>query len=460
MLIPETGSSRFWLNLPIIAAENIHRLKEVINVGFWQGDPHVKVQTPPVVAYHDSNPNLYLVPNLRMCTLSKKIHYLCPSKPFIRDSTSGICGLRPMISESQCPATVTPKYQITSTQAEIVANRWLVNTPSREATLTYDQHDTSDRIPLPSQTFWVDVPNNVILHVEDLTLYHLNPDQYESEIKVSDFFAKHTLELDPNTLEKIQYEGTQRVMELEADRTPHEPIYVDEAGFNLAKTRRRGRNIIGKRATINVPATGIQQPHDLPTGSHPIPTAPVNLPGPATLHLLPYKLFPVFRVCSTGLQDCQSGSHPEETLTGPVSLSFLSKILERAVYNQLSFFLSQNQLQDINQSGLKPAHSTETALIAVTESLQTARSAKLSSVLILLDLSAAFDTVNHKILLSVLTDLGITGTAWKWFESYLEDRHYQVTWNGSTSAPCRLSTGVPQGSVLGPLLFTLFLLAK
>ncbi|KAI4887021.1 hypothetical protein NFI96_030749 [Prochilodus magdalenae] len=144
----------------------------------------------------------------------------------------------------------------------------------------------------------------------------------------------------------------------------------------------------------------------------------------------------------------------------PVSLlPFLSKILERAVYNQLSFFLSQNQLQDINQSGFKPAHSTETALIAVTERLQTARSAKLSSVLILLDLSAAFDTVNHKILLSVLTDLGITGTAWKWFESYLEDRHYQVTWNGSTSAPCRLSTGVPQGSVLGPLLFSLYTLS-
>ncbi|KAI4896061.1 hypothetical protein NFI96_034417 [Prochilodus magdalenae] len=87
---------------------------------------------------------------------------------------------------------------------------------------------------------------------------------------------------------------------------------------------------------------------------------------------------------------------------------------------------SQNQLQDINQSGFKPAHSTETALILVTERLHAARSAKLSSVLILLDLSVAFDTVNHKILLSVLTDLGITGTAWKWFESHLEDRHYQV----------------------------------
>ncbi|KAI4883951.1 hypothetical protein NFI96_009102 [Prochilodus magdalenae] len=85
-----------------------------------------------------------------------------------------------------------------------------------------------------------------------------------------------------------------------------------------------------------------------------------------------------------------------------------------------------NQLQDINQSGFKPAHSTETALITVTERLYTVSSAKLSSVLILLNLSAAFDTVNHKILLSVLTDLGTTGTAWKWFKSYLEDRHYQV----------------------------------
>ncbi|KAI4880757.1 hypothetical protein NFI96_025941, partial [Prochilodus magdalenae] len=165
-------------------------------------------------------------------------------------------------------------------------------------------------------------------------------------------------------------------------------------------------------------ATGIQQPHDLPTGSHPIPTAPAFKTA---------RVVPILKKPSLD-SSAVSSYRP-------------------------------NQLQDINQSGFKPAHSTETALIAVTERLQTARSAKLSSVLILLDLSAAFDTVNHKILLSVLTDLGITGTAWKWFESYLEDRHYQVTWNGSTSAPCRLSTGVPQGSVLGPLLFSLYTLS-
>ncbi|KAK3571564.1 hypothetical protein QTP86_013194 [Hemibagrus guttatus] len=96
----------------------------------------------------------------------------------------------------------------------------------------------------------------------------------------------------------------------------------------------------------------------------------------------------------------------------PVSLlSFLSKILERVICNQLSDYLMQNNLHDPNQSGFKAAHSTETALLAVTEKLHAARSAKLSSVLILLELSAAFDTVNHKTLLSTLRSLGICGTA-------------------------------------------------
>ncbi|KAK3553315.1 hypothetical protein QTP86_033831, partial [Hemibagrus guttatus] len=111
----------------------------------------------------------------------------------------------------------------------------------------------------------------------------------------------------------------------------------------------------------------------------------------------------------------------------PVSLlSFLSKILERVVCNQLSDYLMQNNLHDPNQSGFKAAHSTETALLAVTEKQHAARSAKLSSVLILLDLSAAFDTVNHKTLLSTLRSLGICGTAWEWFASYLDGRSYQV----------------------------------
>ena len=79
-----------------------------------------------------------------------------------------------------------------------------------------------------------------------------------------------------------------------------------------------------------------------------------------------------------------------------------------------------------------------------------------SSVLILLNLSSAFDTVNHQILLSTLAELGITDSALTWFTSYLTNRTFQVTWNGSLSKPCFMETGVPQGSVLGLLLFPLY----
>ncbi|KAL1268894.1 hypothetical protein QQF64_034257 [Cirrhinus molitorella] len=92
---PEQSELALLLNLPIIETNNIYRLKDIVNVGFWQGNTHIKINTPDVVAYHDSNPQLYLTPNLRMCTLTKDIHYLCPSKPFLRDGTEGICGLNP-----------------------------------------------------------------------------------------------------------------------------------------------------------------------------------------------------------------------------------------------------------------------------------------------------------------------------------------------------------------------------
>ena len=125
----------------------------------------------------------------------------------------------------------------------------------------------------------------------------------------------------------------------------------------------------------------------------------------------------------------------------PVSLlPFLSKTIEYAASNQLSAFFSQNNLLDPHQSGFRPGHSTETALLAVKESLQTGQAASLSSVLILLDLSAAFDTVNHTILLSSLAATGICGMALDWIKSYLSGRSFQVTWAGNVSTPRPLVT--------------------
>ncbi len=152
--------------------------------------------------------------------------------------------------------------------------------------------------------------------------------------------------------------------------------------------------------------------------------------------------------------------------TQQTSVTYLASVLashfllyydiKRVVFNQVSLFLSQNNKLDAKQSGFRSGHSTETAVLSVTEALRIAKADSKSSVLILLDLSAAFDTVNHQILLSTLSSLDITGIPLRWFESYLTGRSFKVAWGGEVSKAHQLVTGVPQGSVLGPLLFSTY----
>ncbi len=109
-----------------------------------------------------------------------------------------------------------------------------------------------------------------------------------------------------------------------------------------------------------------------------------------------------------------------------------------------------------NQSGFRSGHSTETALLSVTEAHRIAKTDSKSSILVLLDISVTFNTVNHQILLSTLSSLGITGIQLHWFESYLTGRSFRVAWGGEVSKAHQLLTGVPQGSILGPLLFSIY----
>ncbi|KAG1940206.1 hypothetical protein F2P79_016703 [Pimephales promelas] len=206
---PEQREVGFLLNLPIIQSNRIYRLKDIVNVGFWKGNTHIKIRTPDVVAYHDSDPQLYLAPNLHMCTLTKDIHYLCPSKPFLRDNTDGICGLQPMSSDNRCPAEARPRMQVSETRAEIIGDRWLVNTPVLTATLTYDQHDTATRVSLLNQSMWIQVPKGAILHVDDLALYHLPSSEYESELEIPSFFKDHNFTLGPELELGIETGGSQ-----------------------------------------------------------------------------------------------------------------------------------------------------------------------------------------------------------------------------------------------------------
>ena len=142
----------------------------------------------------------------------------------------------------------------------------------------------------------------------------------------------------------------------------------------------------------------------------------------------------------------------------PVSnLSFLSKILEKIVLKQLFEYLNTHALLSPNQSAYRPAHSTETALLKVTNDILTALDRGDVTFLTLLDLSAAFDTIDHTLLFDILShNYGITGTALTWFQSYLTHRTQSVSINNHSSSPAALSFGVPQGSVLGPILFIMY----
>lgn len=142
----------------------------------------------------------------------------------------------------------------------------------------------------------------------------------------------------------------------------------------------------------------------------------------------------------------------------PVSnLPFVSKLLERVVAARLSEHMDKHGLHEPFQSAYKPNHSVESALIRVQSDILQAMDKQHVVVLVMLDLSAAFDTIDHQVLLHRLShDLGITGTALHWFQSYLEDRTQSVTIKGTRSPPQTLRFGVPQGSVLGPQVFSVY----
>ena len=141
----------------------------------------------------------------------------------------------------------------------------------------------------------------------------------------------------------------------------------------------------------------------------------------------------------------------------PVSnLAYVSKLIERAVFNQTYDHLVRSGLYPLLQSAYRKYHSTETALVKVANDILLNMNSQRVTLLVLLDLSAAFDTVDHSILLQrLMADFVICGKALGWFSSYLSGRSQRVLFEGSISDSFDLRFGVPQGSCLGPLLFVL-----
>ena len=144
----------------------------------------------------------------------------------------------------------------------------------------------------------------------------------------------------------------------------------------------------------------------------------------------------------------------------PISnLPFLGKVIKKVVAAQLSSHLSAHSIHGLMQSAYRPGHSMETALLRIQDDINRGLDAGVGSLLFLLNLSAAFDIIDHTTLLERLEAVaGIRGAALAWLRSYLHDRTQNVIINGVRSTTVDLSIGVPQGSVLGPLLFLVYVI--
>lgn len=137
-------------------------------------------------------------------------------------------------------------------------------------------------------------------------------------------------------------------------------------------------------------------------------------------------------------------------------LSALSKVLEREVDSQLREYTTKYNILPEMQSGFRSLHSCETALLNITDDILRGIDQQEVTVLVLLDYSKAFDTINYEIMLSVLKYIGLSEKATKFFRNYLSNRFQRVKIDNIVSTPLEVSCGVPQGSILGPLLFTLY----
>ncbi|MBY0580283.1 MAG: reverse transcriptase family protein, partial [Rickettsiales bacterium] len=154
----------------------------------------------------------------------------------------------------------------------------------------------------------------------------------------------------------------------------------------------------------------------------------------------------------------KNGSTIDCTNYRPISLlSNVSKIFEKVMHNKLFNFLNQNQCLYKHQFGFRKRYSTAHALIKITESIRVALDSGNFACGVFVDFQKAFDTVDHEILLSKLNYYGVRGISLQWFKSYLSDRQQFVTLNGISSDIKKVSIGIPQGSILGPLLFIIYI---
>ena len=160
------------------------------------------------------------------------------------------------------------------------------------------------------------------------------------------------------------------------------------------------------------------------------------------------KIIPIFK----------SGDTKSVTNYRPISmLPFLSKIFERLMFIRLNSFLNMNDTLCDEQFGFRKSSSTSDACVEFLDNTYNAMNDRNNLIAVFLDFSKAFDTVNHDILLQKLNHIGIRGIMLDWFKSYLKNRVQYVSIDSTRSTKSCISLGVPQGSILGPILFLLYI---
>ena len=154
----------------------------------------------------------------------------------------------------------------------------------------------------------------------------------------------------------------------------------------------------------------------------------------------------------------KAGSKSDVNNYHPISvLPLFSKVMERAVQVQLLQFMTQNNILSMFQSGCRKMHSTETAVVHLVDQILQGMDGQKLTGAVFIDVKKAFDLVNHQCLLHKLEHYGVRGPSLIWFEDYLTTRSQRVQHQNELSSSLRLDFGVPQGTILGPLLFVTYI---
>ena len=221
-------------------------------------------------------------------------------------------------------------------------------------------------------------------------------------------------------------------------------------------------------ATVEEVRAIIQRSSSSTSGADPFPTTMIK-------QCLPVLLPVITKIINCSMTEGVFPEHFKEALVTPLlkpgktsrsdmcnyrpisQLPFVSKVLENIVASRVRLHLDEHNLFDEYQSAYRPAHSTETALIKIHHDISEALDRGSIVAMVMLDLSAAFDMVDHEILIKRLhVSYGFCDTVLSWFQSYLTGRTQRVCIGNHTSTSLPVAHGVPQGSVLGPLLYSLY----